>query len=169
MRTRGPRIGPKQASRGSEKSHLLGASPCSCTPQGGPLYGWKKRGIFAAVGRARGVCGFSCTNVRCSHKGPRCLTPWRQRAAYCWMIVSCRVKGRRGHSLGDRGHLAFREFPGKFPAQDPGPQVYPAHSVCARVGVLLGSVPQRKSCGPLGGREGSCVHRQVPRDPVELL
>ena len=33
-----------------EKSHLLGASPCSSTPQGGPLYGWKKRGIFAVVG-----------------------------------------------------------------------------------------------------------------------
>ena len=50
MRMRGPRIGPKGASRGSEKSHLLGASPCSSTPQGGPLYGWKKRGIFAVVG-----------------------------------------------------------------------------------------------------------------------
>ena len=47
---RGPRIGPKGASRGSEKIHLLGASPCSSTPQGGPLYGWKKRGIFAVVG-----------------------------------------------------------------------------------------------------------------------
>ena len=57
-----------------EKSHLLGASPCSSTPQGGPLYGWKKRVIFAAVGRARAVCVFSCTYVRCSHKGPRCLS-----------------------------------------------------------------------------------------------
>ena len=101
--------------------------------------------------------------------GPGVRAPWRQRAAYCWMIVSCRDKGRRGHSQGDRGHLAFREFPGKFPAQASRPQVYPAHSVCARLGVLLGSVPQRKSRGPLGGREGSCVHRQVPRDPVELL
>ena len=101
--------------------------------------------------------------------GPGVGAPWRQRAAYCWMRVSCRVKGWRGHSQGDRGHLAFREFPGKFPAQAPGPQVYPAHSVCARLGVLLASVPQRKSRGPLGGREGSCVHGQVPRDPVELL
>ena len=50
MRMRGPRIGPKRASRGSEKSHLLGAAPWSSTPQGGPLYGWKKRGIFAVVG-----------------------------------------------------------------------------------------------------------------------
>ena len=50
MRTRRPRIGPKRASRGSEKSHLLGASPCSSTPQGGPHYGWKKREIFAVVG-----------------------------------------------------------------------------------------------------------------------
>ena len=50
MRTRGPCIGLKGASRGSEKSHLLGASPCSSCPQGGPLYGWKKSGIFAVVG-----------------------------------------------------------------------------------------------------------------------
>ena len=50
MPTRGPRVGPKRASRGSEKSHLLGASPCSSNPQGGPLSGWKKRGIFAVVG-----------------------------------------------------------------------------------------------------------------------
>ena len=85
------------------------------------------------------------------------------------MIVSCRVKGWRGHSQGDRGHLAFREFPGKFPTQASRPQVYPAHSVCARLGVLLGSVPQGKSRGPLGGREGSYVHEQVPRDPVKLL
>ena len=47
---RGPRIGPKGASRGSEKSHLLGVSPCSSSPQGAPLYGWKKWGIFAVVG-----------------------------------------------------------------------------------------------------------------------
>ena len=25
--------------------------------------------------RARGVCGFACTNARCSHNGPRCLSP----------------------------------------------------------------------------------------------
>ena len=50
MRTRGPRIGPKPASRGSEKNHLLGASPCSSIPQGGPLYRWKKRGIFPVMG-----------------------------------------------------------------------------------------------------------------------
>ena len=45
-----PTYRPEGASHGSEKSHLLGASPCSSTPQGGPLYGWKKRGIFAVVG-----------------------------------------------------------------------------------------------------------------------
>ena len=39
--------------------------------------------------------------------GPGVRAPWRQRAAYCWMIVSCRVKGRRGHSQGDSGHLAL--------------------------------------------------------------
>ena len=74
MRMRGPRIGPKGASRGSEKSHLLGASPCSSTPQGGPLYGWKKRVIFAVVGSGqRGL--WVCLHVRqVLDIGPRFLS-----------------------------------------------------------------------------------------------
>ena len=50
MRMRGPGLGPKAAGRGSEKSHLLGASPCSSKRKGEPFYGWKNGGIFALVG-----------------------------------------------------------------------------------------------------------------------
>ena len=52
---------------------------------------------------ARGVGGFASTYARCPHTGPRCLSPWRQRAAYCWMIVSCWVKVGRGHSRATQG------------------------------------------------------------------
>ena len=79
------------------------------------------------------------------------------------------VKGRLGHSPGESGRLAIIQPPGKSPAEAPGPQVFPAHTVSEELGELLGSVAHGKSRGPLGGREGSCVHGQVPRDPVELL
>ena len=88
----GPRIGPKRASRGSEKSHLLGASPCSSTPQGGPLYGWKKRGILAVVVRARGVCGFASTYARCPHTRPRCLSP--VEAEGCLLLIASVLRGQ---------------------------------------------------------------------------
>ena len=45
-----PRLGEKPSP---------GGLPMFLTPQGGPLYGWKKRGIFAVVGsgqRGLGVC-----------------------------------------------------------------------------------------------------------------
>ena len=51
-----------------------------------------------------------------------------------------RVKARRGHSPGERGPLALREPRGKSPTQAPGPQVFPAHTVCEELGELLGSV-----------------------------
>ena len=65
-----------------------------------------------------------------------------------------RVKGRRGHSPGERGPLALREPRGKSPTQAPGPQVFPAHTVCEELGELLGSVAHGESRGPLGGRVG---------------
>ena len=166
---RGPRMGPKRASRGSEKSHLLGPPHVPPLLKRDPFKDGRKGGSSQWWVRARGVCGFACTYARCSHNGPRCLSPVEAEGSLLLDDSVLQGYGGRGHSQGDRGHLAFREFPGKFPAQAPGPQVYPAHSVCGRLGVLLGSVPQRKSSGPLGGREGSCVHGQVPRDPVELL
>ena len=60
---RGPGIGRKPASRSSEKSHLLGASQCSSTAQGAPIYGWKKRVIFAVVGSGQ-RCLWVCLHVR---------------------------------------------------------------------------------------------------------
>ena len=79
------------------------------------------------------------------------------------------VKGRLGHSPGERGRLAIRQPPGKYPAEAPGPQVFPAHSVSEERGELLGSVAHGKSRGPLSGREGFCLTEQVRRDPVNLL
>ena len=64
------------------------------------------------------------------------------------------VKGRRGHSPGERGRLALREPLGKSPTQAPAPQVVPAHTVSEQLGELQGWVAQGKSCGPLGGRVG---------------
>ena len=79
------------------------------------------------------------------------------------------VKGQLGHSPGERGLLAIRPPPGKSPAQAPGPQVFPVHTVSEELGELLGSVAQGKSRGPLCGREGFCLTEQVRRDPVKLL
>ena len=63
MRMGGPGLGPKPASRGLEKSHLLGASPCTPKRKGGPLYAWKNRGMFAVVGTGqRGIR--VCLHVR---------------------------------------------------------------------------------------------------------
>ena len=79
------------------------------------------------------------------------------------------VKGRLGHSPGESGRLAIIQPPGKSPAQAPGPQVFPAHTVCEELGELLGSVVHGKTLDPQDGREGFCFPGQVPRDPVKLL
>ena len=64
------------------------------------------------------------------------------------------VKGWFGLSSRERGRLAIRQHPGKSPAQAPGPQVFPAHTVSEELGELLGSVAHGKSRGPLGGGVG---------------
>ena len=64
------------------------------------------------------------------------------------------VKVRLGHSPIERGRLAIRQPPGKSPAQAPGPQVFPVHTVSEELGELLGSVVHGKAHGPLDGREG---------------
>ena len=89
------------------------------------------------------------------------------------LMARCRcpagVKGRRGHSPGERGRLALREPPGKSPAQVPSPQVFPAHTVSEELRELLGNAAQGKLRGSLGAREGFRFPGQVPRDPVKLL
>ena len=115
-----PRLGPNSASRCSDKSHLLGPSPCSSFRTGGPLYGWKNMGIFAVVGTGR-------TGLRvCRHVGlllaprPHVSEPHGGRGP---LIQGCRcparVKGRRGHSPGERGLLGPERAFWKFPV--PGP------------------------------------------------
>ena len=93
---------------------------CSSIRKGGPLYGWKNRGIFAVVGTGR-------RGLRvCSHVG-QLLAP-RPHVSQLHgrggpLMAGCRrpagVRGRRGHSPGERGRLGPREHPGKCPALAP--------------------------------------------------
>ena len=128
---RGPGVGPKPGRLGSEKSHLLGASPCSSTPQGGPLYGWKKRGIFAVVGSGQ--------------RGPRVCLRVRQvpahraqvfepRGGRGLLIAGCKCPAGSRKGMGTPGrHRAPgpERVPWKIPR--PGPR-YPslslAHCLC---------------------------------------
>ena len=112
-----PSLGPKLASPGSDKSHLLGASPCSSIRKGGSLYGWKNRGIFGVV-----VTGPWCRRV-CLHVGrilappPHVSEPLGGTGPF---ISGCRcpavVKEWRGHCTGERGHLDHERAPEKFPS-----------------------------------------------------
>ena len=123
MRKHGPRLGPKPASCGSEKSHLLGASTWSSTLQGGPLYGWKKRGIFAVVGSGqRGL--LVCLHVAqlLAHRA-QVSQPHGARGPLMAGIRSpAGVKGRLGHSVGERGRLTLRQHPGKTTPRPPVPK-----------------------------------------------
>ena len=150
-----PPLGPKPPSCGSDKSHLLGPSPCSSTPQGGPLCGWKKRGMFAVVGSGR-RCPLVCLHVGQLLAHPAQVSQPHGVGGPLIVGIRCptRVKGRRGHSPGERGRLALREPLGKSPAQAPGPQVFPVHTVSEELGDLLGSVAHGKWLGPLCGRVG---------------
>ena len=150
-----PGLGPKTAIRGLVKIHVQGASPCSPTPQGGPLYGLKKRGIFAVVGSGRRGLQV-CLHVSQLLAHPAQVSRPHGVGGPLIAGIRCgaRVKGWRGHSPGQRGRLALREPLGKSPTQAPGPQVFPAHTVCEELGELLGSVAHGKSRGPLGGGVG---------------
>ena len=128
---RGPPVGPKGASRGSEKSHLLGASPCSSTPQGGPLYGWKKRGIFAVVGSGQRGLGV-CLHVRQvpAHRAQ----VFEPRGGRRLLIAGCKCPAGSRKGMGTPGrHRAPgpERVPWKIPR--PGPR-YPslslAHCLC---------------------------------------
>ena len=159
--TNQPRLGEKPSP---------GASPCSPKRKGGLLYAGKNRGIFAVVGMGRRGLGV-CLQVRqvLAHRAQVSQPHGATGPLIAGIRSPSGVKGRLGHSPGERGRLALRQPPGKSPAQAPDPQVFPAHTVSEELGELLGSVAHGKSRGSLGGREGCCVHGQVPRDPVELL
>ena len=102
------------------KAISWGPPPCSSIRKGGPLYGWKNRGIFAVVGTGR-------RGLRvCRHVG-QLLAPRphvsRLHGGVGPLMAGCRrpagVKGRRGHSPGERGRLGPERAPGKMPS--PGP------------------------------------------------
>ena len=109
-----PSLGPKLASTGSDKSHLLGASPCSSIRKGGSLYAWKNRGIFGVV-----VTGRWCLRV-CLHVGRLLAPPPHVSQLHGRggpLMAGCRrpagVRGRRGHSPGERGRLGPERAPGR--------------------------------------------------------
>ena len=92
------------------KAISWGPPPCSSIRKGGPLYGWKNRGIFAV-----GVTGRRGLRV-CGHLG-QLLTPRPQgsepHGGRGPLIVGRRwpawVKGRRGESPAREGACAQRE------------------------------------------------------------
>ena len=109
-----------QPAAARNKAISWGPPPCSSIRKGGPLSGWKNRGIFAVGGTGR-------RGLRlCRHVGqllaprPRVSGPHGGRGP---LIAGCRcpagVKGRRGHSAGDREGLGPERVPGKIPS--PGP------------------------------------------------
>ena len=137
----GPRVlALNQPAEARTKAISWGPPPCSSIRKGGPVYGWKSRGIFAVVGTGPSglrLCRYvgelleHQAEVSKSHggRGP--------------LIEGCRcpagVKGWRGHSPGDRVCLALREFPGKSPPRPWSPSLSCAQCLCG-VGVLLGNV-----------------------------
>ena len=115
LRLRGPASWPETTQpRLRTKAISWGPPRCSSIRKGGPLYGWKNRGIFAVVGTGR-------RGLRvCSHVG-QLLAPRPSVSVLHGrggpLMAGCRrpagLKGRRGHSPGERGH------PGKCPALAP--------------------------------------------------
>ena len=117
------------------KAISWGPPPCSSIRKGGPLYGWKNRGIFAVM-----VTGRRGLRV-CRHVGqllahrPRVSKPHGGRGP---LISGCRcragVKGWRGHSPGERGHLGPERAPGKIPSPGPlGSRGFPRLQPCGLV------------------------------------
>ena len=110
----------KPASYGSENAISCGLPPSSCIRKRGHLYGRKNRGIFAVVGTGRRglrVCRYVGQLLA---PRPHVSEPHGGRGT---LIAGCRcpagVKGRRGHSAGDREGLGLERVPGKIPS--PGP------------------------------------------------
>ena len=121
MRLRGPASWPENHPAAARTKAISWAPPpCSSIRKGGPLYGWKNRGIFAVM-----VTGRRGLRV-CRHVGqllahrPRVSKPHGGRGP---LISGCRcragVKGWRGHSPGERGHLGPERAPRENPK--PGP------------------------------------------------
>ena len=117
---RAPRIDPKPASPGSDKSHLLAASPLFVHRKGGPLYGWKNRGIITVVVTGR-------RGLRVWGHGGQLLAPRlhvsEPHGGREPLMEGCMSpagnKGWCGHAPSERGHLGPERAPGKIPSPDP--------------------------------------------------
>ena len=119
VRMWGPHLGRKPASPGSHKRHLLGASPLFFAVV---VPGRRDLRVYRHVGQ------FLPTqpHVSESHGGRGLL------------IAGCRclvwVKGWRGHSPGERGHLGPERAPGKIPSPGPlGSRGFPRLLPCGLV------------------------------------
>ena len=118
-------------------------------------YGWKNRGLYAAVGSGRRGL-LVCLHVGQLLPHPAQVSQPHEVGGPLIAGIRCPagVKGQRGHSPGERGRLALREPLGKSPAQSPSAHVFPAHTVSEGLGEMQGCVAQGKSHDPLGGRVG---------------
>ena len=122
LRLRGPASWPENHPAAARTKAISWAPPpCSSIRKGGPLYGWKNRGIFAVAGTGR-------RGLRvCRHVG-QLLAPRPPVSVLHGgggpLMAGCRrpagVKGRRGHSPGGRGRPGPERAPGKMPS--PGPR-----------------------------------------------
>ena len=128
---RGTGQGPKPGSRGSQKSHLLGFSPCSSTPQGGPLYGWKNRWIFSVVGSGRRGL-LVCLHVRqvLAHRAQ----VFEPRGGRRLLIAVCKCPAWTRNGVGTSGrHRAPGPFRVHWKIPRPGPRsprLCLAHCLC---------------------------------------
>ena len=159
-------------------------------PDRGSPYGWKNRGIFA-VGRM-GLRGLRVSNNLAQGLAIRpqgSEIPGGRGP----LIAGCRcpagVKGRHGHSLGERGCPCPERVPGRArglaaeapiasPCSyhgvwscSPSPRslVLSWHSASVGVPDVLGCVVLGKMRGPLGVRESFQFQGHDPRDPVNLV
>ena len=121
MRLRGPASWPENHPAAARTKAISWAPPpCSSIRKGGPRYGWTNRGIFAVAGTGR-------RGLRvCRHVG-QLLAP-RPHVSELHggggpLMAGCRrpagVRGRRGHSPGERGRLGPERAPGKMPTLAP--------------------------------------------------
>ena len=94
--------------------------PCSSIRKGGPLYGWKNRGIFTVVVTGR-------RGLPVWGHGGQLLPPWppvsEPHGCRGPVIEGCRcrsgMKGSPGHAPRKRGHLRTERAPGKVSNPDP--------------------------------------------------
>ena len=165
---RGPGLGPKAAGRGSEKSHLLGASPCSSKRKGEAFYGWKNGGIFALVGTGG--------------RGLRVCLQVGQWLAHRAQVSDPREEEGRlsrdagvlpGSRDGVGTHRATQDaWPLERPLENPPPRPPVPKSVLR---TLCGAGSAAGKCGPgeiersSGWQGGLPLPRQVPRVPVKMV